>query len=655
MSVHRRLPVAGVTALSAVAAAVCSSLAHAAATPAEEELAEIIVAGSLDETTPLELSRYGNDLEIVTAEQVRNHGFVDLTQAVEMLVPGAFVATQAGPFSYSTVALQGSRTSDVLWTVDGVRINNRLYNSTSPADTLPSSMIERIEVLKGGQGVLYGTQASAGVINVVTRGFSGQPGGGVSLGTDTRNGVHVDGHLRGAMGVHQLTGWASLDKSDGYELYDAYTATSTSRKREYDVKNFGLRYGVDLGEDLRLTLQGVHTEAALDYPSPSSTNVNERDVEVLSGRLDYSPREGFDVFVKGYFHDWDTDYYPATDPAASAYWGFRDYGVGAATRFDLGRGLEYHLGYDFQNYRGTDEVLRIDGLTEKTHAVYGQIRTTDDLSTRAHFAAGVRYNDAGGATATVWSASGVFRFTDRLYVESTLGTSFLLPDAYQLYGIEPDDTRGNPDLEPEESFNINVAVGGTVPAFRRELGWQLTGWRRRVTNLITSDDSAPPPGFSGVFVNIDDTVKVSGGEALLRGALTGALQFDLSYLYSRELGPNGRQLQNRPRQSAKLGLSFAPQGQPWGADIALKYVGTMYTNVGGLPQQTYGKDVIANLGAHWLPDGQGGHHRVGLRVENLLDTDYATRIRSFNQGGSPVMYRNLGVPRTLHVKYSYSF
>lgn len=655
MSARRRLPIAGVSVLSAVAAAVAAPLSHAAATPAEEELAEIIVAGSLEETTPLALARYGNDLEIVTARQVRNHGFVDLTQAVEMLVPGAFVATQAGAFSYATVALQGSRTSDVLWTVDGVRINNRLYNSTSPADTLPSSMIERIEVLKGGQGVLYGTQAAAGVINVVTRGFSDRPAGGVSLGTDSRDGLHVDGHLRGAFGAHQLTGWASVDKSDGYALYDAHTATSTTRHRAYDVKNFGLRYGVDLGADLRLTLQGVHTEAALDYPSPGSTNVNERDVDVLSGRLDYSPREGFDVFVKGYLHDWDTDYYPATDPAASAYWGFRDYGLGAATRIDLGRGLQYHLGYDFQNYRGTDAVLRIDGLTEKTHAVFGQLRTTDDLSTRAHFAAGVRYNDAGGATATVWSASGVFRFTDRLYVEGTLGTSFLLPDAYQLYGIEPDDTRGNPDLEPEESFNLNLAVGGTVAAFHRDLGWQLTGWRRRVTNLITTDESAPPPGFSGVFVNIDDTVKVSGGEALLRGALTGALRFDLSYLYSRELGPNGRQLQNRPRQSAKLGLSFAPQGQPWGADLALKYVGTMYTNVAGLPQQTYGKDIIANLGGHWLPDGEDGHHRVGLRVENLFDTGYATRIRSFNQGGSPVMYRNLGTPRTLHMKYSYSF
>src|SRR5690606_7112120 len=106
----------------------------------------------------------------------------DVAQSLEMLVPGLHLTTRHGAFSYIDLSLQGSRSSDVLWTVDGVRINNRLYNSTGPTDTLPSSMIERIEVLKGGQGLLYGTQAIAGVANVVTRGFSNEPDGGMTLG-----------------------------------------------------------------------------------------------------------------------------------------------------------------------------------------------------------------------------------------------------------------------------------------------------------------------------------------------------------------------------------------------------------------------------------------------------------------------------------------
>ncbi|HLT62925.1 MAG TPA: Plug domain-containing protein, partial [Pseudohongiella sp.] len=88
--------------------------------PAPQEI--LISERSLENTLPLELARYGADLEIVTEEQIRNHGFVDVAQSLEMLVPGLHLTTQAGAFSYVNVQMQGSRTSDILWTVDGVRI-----------------------------------------------------------------------------------------------------------------------------------------------------------------------------------------------------------------------------------------------------------------------------------------------------------------------------------------------------------------------------------------------------------------------------------------------------------------------------------------------------------------------------------------------------
>ena len=116
------------------------SAAQTATQTDDEELREVIItARSLEVTTPLELSTLGYDVEFVSKQQILNHGFVDTAQALEMLVPGAYVATQMGAFSYINLSLQGSRTGDVLWTMDGVRINNRLYNGTSPADTLPAS------------------------------------------------------------------------------------------------------------------------------------------------------------------------------------------------------------------------------------------------------------------------------------------------------------------------------------------------------------------------------------------------------------------------------------------------------------------------------------------------------------------------------------
>lgn len=136
-----------------------------------EDPAIVVTSQSLEDTLPQELSRYGNDVVTVSGKQIEDSGAVDVVKALET-VPGLYIRGRNGRFTYVDVSLQGSRTQDVLWTMDGIRLNNRLYGATSPNDTLPASMIERIEVLRGGERLFYGTQASAGVINVVTRSFT---------------------------------------------------------------------------------------------------------------------------------------------------------------------------------------------------------------------------------------------------------------------------------------------------------------------------------------------------------------------------------------------------------------------------------------------------------------------------------------------------
>lgn len=662
----RRLLAAGGAALFAVQAIPVAAQSDARSTVGgvtEAQLEEIIVtARSIETTLPIELSEYGNDVEFVTEAQIRNHGFVDVTQALEMLVPGMLVTTQAGAFSYVNLSMQGSRTSDVLWTVDGVRISNRLYNGTSPADTLPASMVERIEVLKGGQGLLYGTQAVAGVINVVTRSFSDAPSGSINVGSDSNGGLHASGYVRGALGDHNLVAWASKDRTDGYEIYDVYQPSTTSRKRAYDVGSFGLKYGYDFTDNLRLAVQGIHTEATLDYPSVRGNSVNDRNEEIIRARLDYTPSDRAQLFVKSYYHDWDTDYFTVPNP--SAYWGYDDFGIGAGANIESQHGLEYHVGFDFQSYEGLDEELEIAGQEEQVRALYGQIRTTEDLFDKTRLAAGLRHNEAGGSSATVGSISGVHHFNDYLYLEGVFGTSFMLPSAYNLYRTEC-CTFGNPTLEAEESVGLNLAIGGRLDVGDRPLSWQVTGWDRRVDNLITTaaiTGDAPivvPPEYDRIFVNIDEEVKVTGAEFLLRGPITQALQFSVSYTYSKEVDPDsGTQLSGRPRHHSKASLSYEPPGLPFGLNLAVKHVGDTTTDVRDFGDQQFGDYYVANLGAHVYLDGEGGNHRLNLRLENAFDETYATSLGSALLETSDTMrfmYRRLGPPRTMHVSYNYAF
>lgn len=632
-----------------------------------EDVADIVVTGAgLEETLPQELARYGSAIDVVTEKQVKDGGFVDVAAALEM-VPGLYIKPASGPFSYVDLSLQGSRTQDVLWAVDGIRINNRLYGGTSPNDTLPASMIERIEVLKGGESLFYGTQAAAGVINIVTRSFSDDFNGQVNGSVDSRAATNLDGYLRGSIGRHRFIAYASRNRSEGYQPFSAMEPSATDRKRGYQLWSVGGKYQYDLGADFALNLQYQHIEARLDNLSAIRTREsrNDRNEEIASVRLDYVGNDTVQFFLKGYFHDWKTAYVQIrNDPATGApiivypegtFWGYRDYGGSALVKLKPHRGLEYLVGYDYQNFSGRDDVLLIGKSKERVHAGVFQVRTTDDLSRRGRIAAGLRTNKTGGAQTTVWNVSGRFDVTDNLYVAAIGGTSFILPDASQLYQIDPCCERGNPNLKPEESLNLNIAAGGTFAT--GALTWQATYFRRRIDNLI--DVSYDDPAFpDGIYANVDKRVKVEGGEFQLGAVLANAWHLRGSYTVTsaRNQGSD-RQRDRTPKQFASGTIAYAPADRAFGVNLSLNWVGDTWSSPAGFARQNYGNYAIVGAGFHLYPDGSARRHRLGINIENMFDNDYATRGYGSAQrddGSGRFLYFTRGVPRTLRVSYGLS-
>jgi len=644
------------------------SVLAGAARAAEADVDEVVVTGArLDETLPQELSRYGSDLETISGETVRRNAYVDVSQALQMQTPGLFISPRNGPFSYADIALQGSRTGDVLWLVDGVRINNRLYTSTSPADTLPASMVERIEVLKGGQSLFYGTQAAAGVINVVTRAYSDELSGNFTVGGDTNQGVSANAMVRGAVGQGRFVAWVSKDEAEGYKTFDVFQPSATARKRGYDVVSSGGKLGFDLGADLKANLYYQHTDAHLDYPGPRLTRLsfNDRDEEIASASLDWTASEQVQLSVKGYYHDWDSVYSTVNNvpgnPSAPGvivddltYWGYEDYGVSVLARLNLAPGFEFDLGYDFQNFNGRDEVLLIAPQTETVHAFVAQVRTTDDLIENAHVAAGVRLNRTDGQDKAVWNLSGRWDATPALYLEGMLGTSFILPSAEQLYAFDPCCAVGNTDLKAEQSLNGNVSVGGQVEGGR--FTWQLTGFARKIDDLIV--DVYDLPTFpDGIYVNVDRTVKTRGLELSGTARLTDAVSARASYAYTRTRAEGaGRQFDRIPETQAKGTIAYDPADRPFGASASVLWIGDVQQTVNGFGRVNYGDYVVVDLATHVFID-KARRHRLTARLENALDEDYATRVNSapIDLSTQRFFYRFLGVPRTLHVSYAYNF
>lgn len=663
-------------------AAVLLALGAGANTPVLAQSIEevVITAGRLEESIPQELARYGNRVEVVTAEQIERMGFSDVSQTLQMMVPGLHVRPKNGPFDYFNVSLQGSRTGDILWLMDGVRINNRLYNGTTPLDTMPAHMIERIEVLKGGQGIFYGTQSVGGVINIVTRGLQQEADGSLGARVNTNSGYGLDGYYRASAGPVQYAIYGSHDEADGYKPFRDrdFQPSATDRDRSYDVDTFGGKIGFALTDNSLLSLHYQRTKADLDFARPmlNFSTINARTEDILTLKYDLQINDRVGLFLKAYHHEWETRYlriYNTLDAGGNVtgtlryvnnndFWGYRDRGFNGMLKLDLNEGFEYIVGLDQQRFKGSDDVYRIANLEERVNAVFAQVRTTPALFENTTLAIGIRHNDASNLRSkSVWNFSGRHDFTPKLYLQANIGTSFRLPDAEQLFVNEiydddndgiPDDyfTVGNPNLKPEQSRNINLGIGGNLG----NVTYELIGFSRRITNLIANYTPLVINGVEGEsFSNTNNQVKVDGFELITAVQLTDEFHANLSYTETsaKMKNGNGRQLTDIPEREAKLLLNYDSQTRPFGLSLAANRVGS----INDRQSQRRGNYTVWDLAGYYELGGNR-QHSLGLRVENLTDKEYSTRVDvGTRDTGGNYLYDNLGMKRTFHAVYNYRF
>ena len=642
------------------------------AVAAETDLEQVTVtANRLEEEIPQELAKYGTRVDVITAEQIKSGGFVDVAQALETLAPGVFIAPKNGPFDYVHASFQGSTTGDILWLVDGVRVNNRLYNTTTPLDTLPASMVERIEIIEGGQALFYGTSAVAGAINIVTKAFSDTPDGAVTVAADTIHDRHFDGYARDTIGGNQFVVYGSADKSTGFQPFRTqdYQPSTTDRRRAYEVLTVGVKYAYNFSEQIRLSIDGQHTDGRLDFALPELVNTayNDRNEDLVTAKLDLTLNDAVQFFVKGYFHNWRSHYteFDNTVPPSDSLsivendgpWGFHDYGANFLAKLRFGQAFEYFVGYDVQNYGGSDAVLVITDHTERTQALFAQIRTTSELFSNLKLAAGARYSDPSvGESDTVWNLSGLYDINPNLFVKGQVGTAFRLPTAEELFANDPEDERGNPNLKPETSTNANLSVGARFDLGTAHNKVELIGFYRNVKNLIDFTSFDDNTG-QAVFGNVQGTVGVRGAELAIESALRDSLSGTFNYTYNHSIDPGTQvQVANVPMSLVKFGLDYHPADQPWGGTLSTNHFGRTYATGLWDGTEAYGNDTIVNIAGRVFLDS-GRRNRIDVSVQNLFDRTYATSLgrATRDADGSNYTYWNLGVPRNARVAYTHNF
>ncbi|WAT31114.1 TonB-dependent receptor plug domain-containing protein [Pseudomonas sp. GXZC] len=613
---------------------------------------QIVSAPSVESTTVAAMAQYGSKVEIVTREQIERAGpAADVTRVMQMFIPGLYVAPKNGPFDYGTYSLLGGRNDDTLILLDGVRLNNRLYGGLY-LDTLPANAIERIEVLKGGQSLLFGTQAVSGVINIVTRSpQTREASGEVNVGVDTFGGTTGDARVEkiftNGWGDLGLLAYVSRNASEGYQPFrnSDYSGRVSDKKRSYEVTTFGTKATQAFGDDSRLELFYQYADANLDFARPVNNykTTNDRVQQIATATFEQAINERLSYFIKGHINDWDTRYTRIDNTADGGrnvrnnndYWGFTDWGVQAEGKAELPGGHVLVVGSDNQWFKGQDDVLVIDDNKAQAHALYTQLRPQIDALPNWHPSVGVRHEAmSGGDSATVGMLTSLYDLNDHWALRGQYGTAYKLPNAEQLFVNEPGDEIGNRNLKPEKSRNAELGIDYKGLLGERDFSASVTLFKRKITDLITLDDVQ--------WVNGQGQIQMRGFEADAKLALND--QWSLQADMTRNLTESraGVTLNDIPSFFARSRIGFESENRLWGAGTAIRYI----RDITSSKNVEYGHYSVVDADAYRYLDA-AHQHRLSLLVENLFDRDYVTS-RASNVD-------NLGRPFTSEVRYTYRF
>ncbi len=526
--------------VTAMLMAACAT--HAAETT-KTELPDMVVTPTGQDAAVGEL---GHSISVITSKQIADNGWRTLPQALRSL-PGLHIAQNGAPGSTASMFIRGSRSAHVVVLVDGVRVNDP-SGPTREAYIAGVDLanVARIEVVRGPQSGLYGADAIAGVINIITA----KPEDGVTASVTAEAGSYdtysvaaelasKQGNVSGVASVSYLEteGFSSAnerfpgnDEDDGFESLtasarvgveasDAVSLEATvryvERENEYDA---GAGPGADAEDNIAETTQVLTGLRAL-LGAPDAAWQQSVNAQFSTFERTFEDSWGSSKFEgENWEAEWRHDLAVSENHNVSAGVGYRDE---SAETEDMASVSADNLGIYLQDSASYGPLDAVVNLRYDDHEVFG-----DEVTYRLS------------------PSFNVEKIGTRF--KASVGTGYKAPSLFQLYApagfFGP---IGNANLDPETSLGWDAGVEQTVLDGLLTMG---------VTYFAT--DVEDQIEFMNGYENVSE-VENRGVEVLASLAPTDKLSIDASYTRTEaENKDTGTQLIRVPKDRATLSAAY---------------------------------------------------------------------------------------------------
>lgn len=531
-------------------------------------------------------------VNVITRNDIETSNVRDLPTLLTTQV--GFQVNPNGGFGQNAgVSLRGTGSGDTLILIDGVRTGSATLGQKALSN-VPLNSIERIEIIKGSRAAIYGSDALAGVINIITR-ESDNLSVSATFGSDAYQDYQIAGSVKAGDVTTAFN--AGFEKTDNFDVLQGAAPDEDG----FENKNLGFKVNYSDAHYGDFKLLGQYSEGFADYDSrfsPADSTIERGDFK------NYQLSAGWNKNYISQSHSIDIAISTDDSHDTSAF-GENDF---ITKRVQLDYNGQYNL----------SEVLNISGGVNWYNDDVSHSSTQYDVQERDVLAVfiGAYYNaekvlanltirqddDEQFGDETTYTAAAGYHLSEDATFRISQSTGFKAPTFNDLYfpafpGFPPSS---NPDLEPEKSLNqeIGLNVGFDIASI------DVAIFRNDIEDKISLDSNFFP-------INLNEA-RYEGVEFSLSQQFFG-FDSNLNFAYlSAEDEETGAELRNVAKRT--FNWELAKQFGAFDTSIAIQYRGERAGAVSQLGSYT-----LWNLAGNYQVNDE---ITVSLRIENVFDKEY---------------------------------
>ena len=619
------------TALSFIAA-----LSLATTSQAKEDLGTITVTGATK--TEQSIKDITSNVEVITSAELEEKNYTTVAQALNSL-PGINFTSSGGVGSAASIMLRGMDTKRVLVLIDGISFKDPSSTSGTAFAHLMAKDIERIEVVKGALSSIWGNDATAGVINIITK--------------KAKKGIHSSIQVeKGSFNTNKFHAVVSK-KDNNYDmklslnriLTDGFTTLAPAYEDEEKYEddsyrnttvNFLTNYNLTNNDKIGLNYTNINTLSNYDgYNDPNK--IQRSDIKDTLYSIYYNKIiKNHNIKATYNNSDFSRDEKDTTIPT------FVKIFDGNLKKYEIIDNFQYNntdkllFGSSYEIYDVSYQRLDNNNKDKKVN-IKSVFATNTNINSDYIFTQSLRLDDFSTSGKKYTGKIGFkYNINQNISFNTNYGTAYNAPNIMEL--LNPWGAVGSDVVTPEKTKGYDLSL--------KYKTFTATYFNNKVTDMISWFDPDPSNSWliqDGYYTNYTGTSTFKGYELSYSEDILEDILININYTRLNTKNSDGEALAKRPKETIKFGVDY------YGFDkthinLNGEYIGERY-NKKNLEGDQTGKYTIFNSIVNYDIKQD---IKLYFKIDNITNKYYATSTDNNNN-------RYVTSPRAYYIGLKYNF